>query len=316
MHPSAVEEPLVTVVVPTYDRLPLLLQAIDSVRAQTYPRWELVVADDGSRDGTARHVASLADPRVRVVALPHTGHPGRVRNAGWRAGTGAYVAFLDSDDLWLPEKLAAQVDALRGSAARWSYTAYEAMDEAGRTVPLRSGTAEARSGWVLREVLSAELGVCTSTLVAERRLLDELGGFLESDRLALRGDLELALRLAHHAPAAAVPRVLMRLREHPARTTRHVGDPFDRTARVYDEFLGWCRDPALCRVARRRRGLHLARSGALRLGRGEHAAAARLFARALADGAPPLAWARAVLHGLRERLAGERTEPGHPGPKP
>jgi glycosyltransferase involved in cell wall biosynthesis len=301
------EDPLVSVVIPTYDRLPLLRQAIDSVRAQTYPRWELLVADDGSRDGTAGYVASLADPRIRLLSLPHTGHLGRVRNAGIRAGTGAYVALLDSDDVWLPGKLEAQVRSLRESPARWSYTGYEAMDAEGRPVPLRSGTAEARPGWLVREILESRLGAATSTLVVERAFLHELGGFAEDPRLAMRGDYELVLRLAYHSQAAAVPGVLVRLREHAGRTTSHVADPWECTARTYDAFLAWCRDPGLRRIARRRRGLHRAQSAALRLGEGAYLAAARLFARALAQGASPATCAREAARAVRARIGRART---------
>src|SRR2546421_610268 len=101
----------VSVILPTYDRLPLLREAVESVRAQTWADWELVVIDDGSTDGTAEYLTELAsvDPRVRVLRRPHRGNPARLRNEAVAASTGEYVAFQDSDDVWEPEKLARQL---------------------------------------------------------------------------------------------------------------------------------------------------------------------------------------------------------------
>ncbi len=94
----------VSVVLPTWNRARLLPRAIDSVLSQLEPGDELIVADDGSTDGTAALVAGYGPP-VRYLALPHGG-AGAARNAGWRVARGPLVAFLDSDDRWLPGKLA------------------------------------------------------------------------------------------------------------------------------------------------------------------------------------------------------------------
>lgn len=104
---SASQEPAaVSVVLPTWNRAHLLPRAIRSVLPQLEPGDELIVADDGSTDGTAALVGSFAPP-VRHLALPHGG-AGAARNAAWRVARGPLVAFLDSDDRWLPGKLAAQ----------------------------------------------------------------------------------------------------------------------------------------------------------------------------------------------------------------
>lgn len=94
---------LVTVIVPTFNRANLLPRAIRSVKAQTYPHWELVIVDDGSTDGTVHTVVkeSLGDSRIIYMHKDHGG-PAESRNAGMRAARGAYYAFLDSDDEYLP----------------------------------------------------------------------------------------------------------------------------------------------------------------------------------------------------------------------
>jgi glycosyltransferase involved in cell wall biosynthesis len=296
--------PLVTVVIPTWNRLPLLKQAVASVVEQTHPRWELIVADDGSTDGTGEWVDSRADARIRHVPLPRTGHIGAVRNRGAAAGKGDVVAFLDSDDVWLPHKLDAQLRAMRDAGARWCYGGYELMDDAGATVPFRGGGPWVRDGRIVREVLMTEIGVGLSTLVVDRALFDGLGGFSEDPRLAYRGDHELALRLALNADAAAVPDVVTRLREHVGRSTHALADAHERTARVYELFLEMRPPSGLARIARRVHARHLADAAAHRVARGEHAAAARLLARSLRESPDPLRAARAVASGVRARLAG------------
>ena len=97
--------PTVSVVIPTYNRADLLSSAIDSVLAQSCPASEILVVDDGSTDTTAQVVMGYGHP-VQYLQLPHTGLPAATRNAGIRAATGDLLAFLDSDDLFLPDKLA------------------------------------------------------------------------------------------------------------------------------------------------------------------------------------------------------------------
>ena len=103
--------PNVSVIIPTYDRAHMIGDAIQSVLEQTYPDWELLVVDDGSHDHTKEVVAQVADARVRYLAQPHRGLSA-ARNTGVRNTRGHYVAFLDSDDVFLPGKLRAQASLL------------------------------------------------------------------------------------------------------------------------------------------------------------------------------------------------------------
>jgi glycosyltransferase involved in cell wall biosynthesis len=89
------ERPLVSIILPTYDREQYLREAVASVFAQTYTHWEMIIVDDGSTDGTSAYLAGLADPRVRVVRGTHVGEPGALRNRGIALSRGRYVAFLD-----------------------------------------------------------------------------------------------------------------------------------------------------------------------------------------------------------------------------
>jgi glycosyltransferase involved in cell wall biosynthesis len=294
--------PLVTVVIPTFDRLPLLKEAVASVRAQTYARWELVVADDGSTDGTAEWVGGSDDPRIRLLPLPHCGQPAVARNRGVATGSGELVAFLDSDDVWLPRKLEAQVAALRESDARWCYARYEIMDEEGRPAPRRAGVFRPLSGSIAREIASDHADVFIGTVLVERTLFDEVGGFSEDAELRHREDWELEVRLAARAPVAAVDETLARVRQHAGRRTAAGRNPFLAAAAACDVLLRHPLPPDVRAAVRRARARHLADAAAARLARGDYGDAARLFARSLAGPPDPATWARALVRGVCARL--------------
>src|SRR5664280_1650862 len=107
--------PKVSVVIPTYNRLAYLREALDSVLAQTRAADEILVVDDGSTDGTEAAISALPAP-VRYLRQQNAG-PAAARNHGLREAKGDWIAFLDSDDLWVPEKLEAQMDFLERNPA-------------------------------------------------------------------------------------------------------------------------------------------------------------------------------------------------------
>jgi hypothetical protein len=128
----------VSVVMPVYNAEPTLAKAIESVLAQTHREIELLVVDDGSSDGSWAIVEDYArrDPRVRPIGPRKNGGVASARNAALEAATGSYVAFLDSDDGWHPEKLETQLDTLRRTGAKVTYAAYRRVDEGGRDLSL------------------------------------------------------------------------------------------------------------------------------------------------------------------------------------
>jgi glycosyltransferase involved in cell wall biosynthesis len=300
--PTSAMLPLVTIVIPTYERLPLLKFAVDSIVTQTYPNWELIIADDGSTDGTADWVRGLGDARIRVVSRAHNGYLGYIRNFGVEAGTGTVVAFLDSDDLWLPCKLEKQVAAMNASCARWCFAGFKMMDADCKPIPMRAGEWRPKSGNVIREVLTTDLGVSISSLMIQRTLFDEVGHFNDS---IYREDHELAMRLALHAEAIAVPDVLVRIRDHGGRMSG-VERSHELTAHIYDLFLAQKPPADLARLARDVRGRHLVNAGAQRLTEGDWLAGARLFVRSLSDSPGARRWLRGVGRGVRGRIRAKR----------
>ena len=125
----------ISVIIPTYNRAHLIGQTIDSVLNQVRPPDEIIVVDDGSTDDTAEIVSSY-DSRVRYIRQANCGSPGAVRNKGAAEAKGDCIAFIDSDDLWLPDKLEKQMALLEASpelAMVWAYS--EGIDDVGNKIP-------------------------------------------------------------------------------------------------------------------------------------------------------------------------------------
>lgn len=300
--------PTVSVIIPTHNRVGLLMQAVASVRAQTWSDWELIIVDDGSTDGTASSLAQRPDPRIQVHSLTHSGNPARARNAGTRRACGAYVAFLDSDDVWESRKLETQLRALHEDGdARWCYTAYRLIDQHGRAVPPRPPRSwVSRSGWILPDVICERLSVAIQTVLLERSLFDEVGGFDEA--LLHREDYDLILRVAARAPTVAVEEALCRIREHPGRMTRTRDDREEWAARIYRKHMWATTHGPTRRLARRQHIAKLATAaGAAARIRGLRAGAS-LLRQAVPWGIVSWRWwvglGRVGIHGIRRLLVG------------
>ena len=212
------KHPLISIIMPTFNRPAWLQAAIQSVFAQTLEDWELIVADDGSDEPTRDCLRALAaDPgrQVRVLFLTHSGNPPAVRNIALSEARGEYIAFLDSDDLWLPRKLEMQIASLGEHPAReWSYTRSLMVDGAGR--PLEGGRAlrypASKDGWIAESLLRGEAAVTQSSVVARREAVARVGGYPED--LPICGDYELYLRLALQSEIDFVDEPLVLVRRH------------------------------------------------------------------------------------------------------
>ncbi len=203
-------DPLVSIVIPTYNRALLGPDSVRSALSQSYPRCEVIVADDGSTDDTVARLEREFGAAIRIVRQQHAG-PAVARNAGIHASTGELVAFLDSDDIWMPEKLERCVPALL--ARPEIGVAYTAL----RIRELDSGRAYLQpqytlSGPIARELFLECKGVNTSTLLARRSCLEKVGGF--DEEFFRVQDWDLMLRLAEVTEYVHVPEVLTERRLH------------------------------------------------------------------------------------------------------
>jgi glycosyltransferase involved in cell wall biosynthesis len=206
--------PTVSVILPTFNRTKFLRLAIESVFAQTYTDWEMIIADDGSTEETRAYLRSITALQVRMIWLRHSGNPSQVRNAGIRVAGGRYLAFLDSDDIWAPSKLEKQIEALRERAqCRWSYTNCDLIDERGG--PLVNEilvTPVPPDGWIFEPLLRLQVGISMPTVVADRDFVLEIGCFDERQRFGEWQDL--CLRLAMKSPVVALSESLCSVRIH------------------------------------------------------------------------------------------------------
>ena len=200
----------VTVVIPAYNAEAYLRQAIDSVLAQTHSDLELLVVDDGSTDGSRELAESVDDRRVSVVSGPNRG-PGFARNIGLRNAAGSFVAFLDADDYWLPEKLEKQLSVMRTHPTYLGIGAlmrYESLD--GKPLGIAGQVIGADD---LQDISTARLMPFTlSSALFSKSAIDALEGFDES--LEVASDLDLITRLAAIGEIACVPEVLGAYRVH------------------------------------------------------------------------------------------------------
>ncbi len=124
---------LVSILTPSFNSAPFIAAAIASVQAQTHTDWELIIIDDASSDETVAIVKALAqnDSRIQCIALPKNQGTGVARNTGLQVAKGRYIAFLDADDLWKPNKLATQIEFMKKQQLAFTYSFYDCIDEVG-----------------------------------------------------------------------------------------------------------------------------------------------------------------------------------------
>jgi glycosyltransferase involved in cell wall biosynthesis len=232
--------------------MPLLIDAIDSVLGQTRPPAEVIVVDDRSTDGTASAVEKryAHRPEVRVVS-GQFGSAAAARNAGWRAATHPWIAFLDADDVWFPEKLAVAAASLEMfSVAGWfvSDGTFKPLDGAEWRSWL-SAYAEIPDPYVGRpiaELLEVNF-ILTSAVVVRRDLLDAVGGF--DANLSHAEDIDLWIRLAKRSPLTIGTRPLVHYRHQASGLTRQIERRLMGDIALFQRLAG---DPELSVTMRRR----------------------------------------------------------------
>lgn len=185
-------QPLISIVIPTYNHAHFLKRALDSVRLQTYPHWQLIVVNNYSEDDTIQVIEVMADSRIQLINFRNHGVIAASRNEGIRHASGQYVAFLDSDDQWYPTKLAACVAVLESGvdvvchSEHWVYE--DGLKKRVNYGPERQAQYE--------RLLYRGNCLSTSATMVRKTLLDKLGGFCIDAQFVTAEDYELWLRLA------------------------------------------------------------------------------------------------------------------------
>jgi teichuronic acid biosynthesis glycosyltransferase TuaG len=232
---------LVSIIMPAYNAEKYIAASIESVLAQTYSDWELIVVDDGSTDSTATVVQEFAtrDPRVRYI-FQENGRLGKARNTGISNSTGRLIAFLDSDDLWLPTKLEVQTRAMAENNADVVYSkSYvfcdENIDDETQTLPSSAGKF---SGPDFFDSLIRYPQIPVLTVLFKRSALDRVGLFEEGKAYHGCEDYDLWLRLARAGLVFyGMPDVLARYRRHGTAMTAMRSNMFKLTLLIVQRYI-------------------------------------------------------------------------------
>lgn len=253
--------PAVSVVIPTYNHAQFLRTAIQSVLDQTFTDWEAVIVNNYSEDETVEIVASYADPRIRLVDFHNHGIIAAARNHGIHLARGEFVAFLDSDDKWYPEKL-----------ERCLHKFGEKIDV------VYHGEVWVKNGGVPRKVFYGPLartsydsllhdGNClsTSAIMVRKSSLDKVGGFNEDPQMVTAEDYELWLRLAQAGCRfGVVDEILGEYRIHEGNQSKAVMRNLHAELAVLQKHFAGLPDEGFTSRLRKRRRFALAYYGAAR----------------------------------------------------
>ena len=205
--------PKVSVIIPTYNRAKYIAETIDSVLKQTFSDFEIIVVNDGSTDNTEETIKEQFEDKVIYLYKPNGG-PASARNMGISVAKGEYIAFLESDDLWFPEKLEIQtrfMDAnpeigLTGSRAlMFKESAIGELEDQALLVHKDTPTLKC---------LLQDNRLLLLTVMVRKTCLDDIAGFDEDKTMMGREDYELWLRIAVKYKIVNLPRVLARYRSH------------------------------------------------------------------------------------------------------
>lgn len=213
--------PKVSVVIPTCNRPELLTRAVRSVLAQTYQDIEIIVVDDGVKECAEGVVTTFGDPRIRYLKNETSLGGGGARNRGIVEAQGEYVAFLDDDDEWLPEKLRIQIDALEQAPQDVGFcfsAVVNVFSDHEETTHVENGVFD-----FSQIALRRFKGFLTSTLILSKAVLDEVGGFDES--LPSHQEPELIIRVTRKYRGIGIDQPLVRMNMTPH---EHIGGDMSR----------------------------------------------------------------------------------------
>lgn len=211
----SVEKKLVSVIIPTYNRGNWIKEAVESVLTQSYPNYELIVVDDGSSDDTGKALRSI-NSKIRYIFQPNSG-PSSARNKGLELSRGEWIAFLDSDDLWKPEKLTAQMEAFQKEPQFKIFYTKEIWIRNGKFVNPRKKHTK-YCGWIYPRCLPACI-ISPSSVIIHHSVFEEVGCF--DTFLPVAEDYDLWLRISSRYPVKLIPeKLIIKRGGHPGQLSK------------------------------------------------------------------------------------------------
>lgn len=205
--------PLVSVIIPTYNRSNLISRAVNSVLSQTYAKIEIIVADDASTDNTKDVIKKIQKKHKNILYIKHNSNKGgsAARNSGIKKSKGEYVAFLDDDDEWFPEKVEKQISCLKKRGKTWggSYTGYKIILKNGL---IEKNKINYKEGNLTKDTFLMKSNAYGSTLLVRKEVFKKIGFFDESFKR--HQDLEFILRFFRKYKLCTIPEVLVKVYGH------------------------------------------------------------------------------------------------------
>ncbi len=241
----------ISVVIPTYNYADFITEAIESVLAQTFPIFEIIVVDDGSSDNTEEVIKQFGD-KVRYIKQTNSGVCA-ARNNGVKNAGGDFIAFLDADDAWLPEKIERQIAKFdEDDQVGLVHCRMREFDsETGETVRLH---LEGEEGWVADELLLFEKPVvigCGGSIVVSRQAFETVGGF--DTNLKVGEDWDFCYRVARKFKVGFIREILVAYRNHGSNSHLNVKE-MERSVKIFQEKAFDTNDKKILRLRRKSYG--------------------------------------------------------------
>lgn len=205
--------PKVSIILPTYNRAGLIMETIDSILRQSWQNWELIIIDDGSDDNTEEIISRLHDARIKFHKAGRIGIGGKIKNIGLESVSGELIAFIDSDDLWAPQKIEKQVKALQqypvaGFCLTGGYNFIKPGEALDYFYKQREGL---KYDNVFISYFNSELPGFTQALMLRKECIDRAGRFKEEKSFS---DIDFIISLAYHFKAVILYEPLVCRRLH------------------------------------------------------------------------------------------------------
>lgn len=287
-----VKKDCVSVIIPVYNRENMIGIAIESVLSQSYSNLELIVVDDGSTDKTKDVIRSFKDIRISLIEANHNGAYA-ARNIGIENAKGEYIAFLDSDDIWLPEKLAKQVAVARRKEEGFVFTNGFVLMENNNEYRMNiflTADRDICGGKCYTELLRHNF-IATSSVILSRNIIDNVGYFIAENRGVL--DYDMWLRIARKYEIDYIAQPLFLYKSHADRLSTN------RVARLHDSLYIYDLQRKICtqhglkneeKTIRRSVAETHMRLGLIHYSTGEGNIARKYFYRVLAKGDTAPSW--------------------------
>jgi len=226
------KNPLVSIIMPTYNQEDFIGEAIESVQRQTLEDWELIIINNYSNDRTLNVIAGFNDKRIIVYNFSNNGVIASSRNLGLRSANGEYIAFLDSDDLWVPDKLERQVKFL--SSDKSALLCSSNCDQF--PIGQRNVLKKFKSGYITPNALLKRNEIINSSVLMKRSVIEKVGFIDESPGLKAVEDYDYWIRIAFKFKKSLflMKNVLVLYRLHGANTT---GSGEEAIIRKYDKLF-------------------------------------------------------------------------------